>query len=139
MEGLHTAARNHLITARPGSPGGEWLPSAAVITRWLETSSPTRCHVGSRLGVPAKLIPSRNRVLRCHNPLNVFHMKSEPVVKLQRFCSMEVLLVQHEMSGGTCETQVPSVIFYKLTHLLLEMRTLSAHGLTLLLTVMPAA
>ena len=83
------------------------------------------------------MIPSRNRVLRCHNPLNVFHMKSEPVVKLERFCSMEVLLVQHEMS--TCETQVPSVIFYKLTHLLLEMRTLSAHRLTLLLTVMPAA
>ena len=66
-------------------------------------------------------------------------MKSEPVVKLERFCSMEVLLVQHEMSGDTCETQVPSVIFYKLTHLLLEMRTLSAHGLTLLLRVMPAA
>lgn len=73
-EGLH-AARNHLSMAQPGSPGGEWLPSAAVITRWWETSSPTRCHVDSRLGVPAKVIPSGNRVLRCHNPLNVPYEK----------------------------------------------------------------
>ena len=51
---------------------------------------------------------------------------------------MEVSLVQHEKSGGTWEIQVPSVTFYKLTHLLLEMRTLSAHRVTLLLTVMPA-
>lgn len=65
-------------------------------------------------------------------------MKSESVLKLESFCAMEVSLVQHEKSGGTWEIQVPSVTFYKLSHLLLEMRTLSAHGVTLLPTVMPA-
>lgn len=65
-------------------------------------------------------------------------MKSESVLKLESFCSTEVSLVPHEISEGTWEIQVPSVTFYKLTHLLLEMRTLSALGVTLLLTVMPA-
>lgn len=65
-------------------------------------------------------------------------MKSKSVLKLESFCSTEVSLVPHEISEGTWEIQVPSVTFYKLTHLLLEMRTLSALGVTLLLTVMPA-